>query len=59
MHLFISFRIIIFIHIRFYSNMYMFLFLRDAKLALIKPGGFVDKDMYFGHVHMLKLIAIL
>lgn len=56
MHLFISFRIIIFIHIRFYSNVS---FLRDAKLALIKPGGFVDKDMYFGHVHMLKLIAIL
>lgn len=37
----------------------MFFFLRDVKLVLIKFGGFVDKDMYFGYVYMLKFIVIL
>nr|XP_022293686.1 allene oxide synthase-lipoxygenase protein-like [Crassostrea virginica] len=29
----------------------------DAIDALINPGGYVDRDMYFDRVHMLKLIA--
>lgn len=29
----------------------------DAINDLINPGGYVDRDMYFDRVHMLKLIA--
>lgn len=36
---------------------YMHVINKDAQTKLIEPGSFVDKDMYFGHVHMLKLIA--
>lgn len=38
---------------------YMHIINKDALLTLIEPGGFVDEDMYFGHIHMLKLISIL
>lgn len=36
---------------------YMHIINKNAQDDLIEPGGFVDKDMYFGNIHMLKLIA--
>ena len=31
--------------------------LRLALSKLVEPGGFVDRDMFFNHVHVLSLIA--
>lgn len=36
---------------------YMHIINKNAQDLLIEPGGFVDKDMYIGNIHMLKLIA--
>lgn len=36
---------------------YMHVINNDAQSTLIDAGGFVDEDMYFGHVHMLQLIS--
>ena len=31
--------------------------LRLALSKLVEPGGFVDRDMFLNHVHMLSIIA--
>lgn len=36
---------------------YMHIINKNAQDDLIEQGGFVDEDMYCGHIHMLKLIA--
>lgn len=36
---------------------YMHVINTNAQKDLIEPGGFVDEDMYFGRIHMLKHIS--